>query len=95
VSRSEHTLTIEELKELDAMYEEREDMGILGRRPTSWGPLVEELRRIRRLVEAGVHVRIEESQTVLKTWGSFYDWAHGRYPALEDGSDHWIGDDAS
>lgn len=95
MSNREHTITIKELEELDAMYEETEDMGILGRRPTSWGPLVEELRRIRRLVEAGVSVRIEGTETVLKTWSSFYAWAHGRYHALEDGSDHWIGDDAS
>lgn len=94
MSNREHTLTIEMLKELDALYEETEDMGILGRRRTRFGPLVEELRGIRRLVEAGVNVRIEGTQTVLNTWESFYDWAHGRYHMLEDGSDHWIGDDS-
>ena len=25
----------------------------------------------------------------------FYAWAHGRYYALEEGYDHWIGDDRS
>ena len=89
----EHILTIERLKELDALYEEREDMG--GRRPTRWGTLVSELREIRRLVEAGVKVKVEGTQTVLNTWQSFYDWAHGRYHMLEDGYDSWIGDDDS
>ena len=50
-------------------------------------------REIRRAVEAGVVVKVEGTQTVLKTWQSFYDWAHGRYHMLEDGYDSWIGDD--
>jgi hypothetical protein len=91
----EHTLTIETLQELDALYEETEDMGVLGRRPTGWGTLVSKLREIRRLVEAGVKVKVEGTQTVLNTWQSFYDWAHGRYHMLEDGYDSWIGDDDS
>jgi hypothetical protein len=95
MSNREYTVTIEMLKELDALYEETEDMGVLGRRPTRWGTLVEELRKIRRLVEAGVKVKVEGTQTVLNTWQSFYDWAHGRYHALEDGYDSWIGDDDS
>lgn len=90
-----HTLTTKRLKKLDALYEEREDMGVLGRRPTRWGTLVSELREIRRLVEAGVEVKVQETQTVLNTWQSFYDWAHGRYHMLEDGYDSWIGDDDS
>ena len=93
MNRREHTLTLARLKELDALYEETEDMGVLGRRPTRWGTLVEELREIRRLVEEGVTVKVEGTQTVLKTWQGFYDWAHGRYHALEDGYDKWIGDD--
>ena len=91
----QHTLTMKRLKKLDALYEEREDMGVLGRRPTRWGTLVSELREIRRLVEAGVKVKVEGTQTVLNTWQSFYDWAHGRYRMLEDGYDSWIGDDDS
>lgn len=91
----EHTLTIEMLKKLDALYEETEDMGVLGRRPTRWGTLVEELRKIRRLVEAGVQVKVEGTPTTLNTWQNFYDWAHGRYHALEDGYDSWMGDDNS
>jgi hypothetical protein len=70
-------------------------MGGLGPRPTRWGWLVEELREIRRAVEAGVVVKVEGTQTVLKTWQGFYDWAHGRYHMLEDGYDSWIGDDNS
>jgi hypothetical protein len=68
------TIRIEMLKELDALYEETEDMGSLGRRPTRWGTLVEELRKIRRLVEAGITVKIEGTQMVLNSWKSFYDW---------------------
>lgn len=90
---SEHTITVEMLKNLDAFYDQRDDGG--GQRPTLWGVLVEELRKIRRLVEAGVKVRIEGTQTVLTTWQDFYAWAHGRYHMLEDGYDHWIGDDDS
>lgn len=89
----EHIITAEILKELDALYEEREDRGVLGRRPTRWGTLVSKLREIRRLVEAGVRVNVEGTQTVLTSWQSFYDWAHGRYHMLEDGYDSWIGDD--
>jgi hypothetical protein len=91
----EHPLTMERLKALDALYEGREDMGVLGQRPTDWGTLVSALREIRRLVEAGVKVKVEGTQTVLDTWQSFYDWAHGRYHMLEDGYDSWIGDDDS
>ncbi|MEZ4641431.1 MAG: hypothetical protein R3E31_01600 [Chloroflexota bacterium] len=91
----EHTLTIKMLKELDGLYEAREDMGVLGQRPTRWGDLVSELREIRHLVEAGVKVNVAGTQTVLKTWQGFYDWAHGRYHMLEDGYDSWIGDDDS
>ena len=32
------------------------------------------------------------TETILTTWQSFYDWAHGRYHMLEDGYDSWIGD---
>ena len=93
IPKRDHTISIETLRELDALYEEREDTGVLGRRPARWGGLVEELREIRRAVEAGVVVKVEGTQTVLNTWQSFYEWAHGRYHALEDGYDSWIGDD--
>lgn len=91
----EHTISKAVLGKLDALYEAREDMGALGERPTEWGSLVEKLREIRRLVEAGVVVKIEGTETVLETWQNFYSWAHGRYHALEDGYDSWIGDDDS
>ncbi len=88
--RGDYTIPAEKLRELDALYEERSADG----RPTSWGFLVAELREIRRAVEAGVVVKVEEARE-LGTWQGFYDWAHGRYHALEDGYDHWIGDDRS
>ena len=83
------TISVEQLRGLDALYEARTPSG----RPSDWGILVEELRRIRRTVEAGVKVKIEGTDTVLTTWQGFYDWAHGRYHMLEDGYDAWIGDD--
>jgi hypothetical protein len=84
-----HTVTTEQLQELDALYEQRADNG----RPTGWGELVQKLRSIRRLVEADVIVQIEDGPR-LQTWSSFYSWAHGRYHMLEDGFDAWIGHDA-
>jgi hypothetical protein len=88
--KTDYTLSSERLSELDALYEERSADG----RPTCWGLLVEELREIRRAVEAGVAVKVEGAQT-MRTWQGFYDWAHGRYHMLEDGYDRWIGDDNS
>ena len=38
----EHSLTLERLKELDALYEARADGGVLGQRPTGWGILVKQ-----------------------------------------------------
>lgn len=76
-------ITAEELAQLDALYADR-----------LWATLVEELRAIRRLVEAGAVVRVEGGPA-LETWKEFYEWAHGRYHRLEEGSDHWIGDDRS
>jgi hypothetical protein len=89
IPKSDCAILADKLAELDALYEERSTDG----RPTGWGMLVEELREIRRAVEAGVVVKIEGAQP-LRTWQGFYDWAHGRYHMLEDGYDKWIGDDS-
>ena len=88
--RQTYTLSAEMLEELDALYAERSSNG----RPTDWGALVEALSKIRRAVESGVSVEIEGSPPI-QSWQAFYEWAHGRYYMLEDGYDHWIGDDAS
>ena len=95
LSEREHTITVAMLKELDALYEDAAGVTpiVQWQRQQLWGFLVEELRQIRRLVEAGVTVRIEGTPTVLRTWQDFYTWAHGRYHNLEDGYDRWIGDD--
>ncbi|MEZ4771005.1 MAG: hypothetical protein R2844_21625 [Caldilineales bacterium] len=85
----QYVLPQEELQAFDDLYEERSEEG----RPTGWGLLVEDLREIRRAVEAGVVVEIDGQK--LKSWNSFYTWAHGRYHMLEDGYDSWIGDDKS
>jgi hypothetical protein len=84
-----YTVSEEQLREFDALYEERGESG----RPTGWGILVAGLREIRRLVEAGIIVEVDGR--TLKSFGSFYNWAHGRYHMLEDGYDSWIGDDNS
>lgn len=94
MSQGEYIITTEMLKDLDALYEASEDMGILGRRATHWDVLVQDLRAIRRRVEAGVIVKIEGTPIVLNSWETFYDWAHGRYYALEDSFTPWIGDDS-
>lgn len=86
----DNLISTEKLRSLDAMYAARSPSG----QPTSWRDLVEELREIRRAVEAGAVVQVEGEGT-LATWQEFYDWAHGRYHALEDGCDPWIGDDES
>ncbi|MCL4862476.1 MAG: hypothetical protein KJZ93_23885 [Caldilineaceae bacterium] len=83
-----YTLSTERLSELDTLYEARSSSG----RPVRWGMLVEELREIRRAVEAGVVIQVAGGPT-MRSWQGFYEWAHGRYHMLEDGSDHWIGDD--
>jgi hypothetical protein len=83
-----YIVSLEKLQELDALYEARS----ANRRPTDWGALVEKLREIRRAVEAGFVVQIEGGPQ-LRSWSSFYTWAHGRYHMLEDGYDKWIGDD--
>jgi hypothetical protein len=84
---NKHILSLEELQKLDRLYAERSATG----RPTDWGSLVEKLRSIRRMIEAGTVVEVDGK--VLNSFGTFYAWAHGRYHMLEDGYDSWIGDD--
>lgn len=88
--RQGHMLSPEQLAELDRLYA----ASAPGDRARHWGALVEELRAIRRAVEAGVVVTVPGTPP-LRDWQGFYAWAHGRYPGLEEGADHWIGDDAS
>lgn len=79
----------EMLLELDGLYKSRSSLGY----PDCWNNLVHSLRAIRRQVEAGVEVTVEGYPMPLRTWNDFYTWAHGRYHALEEGSDEWIGND--
>lgn len=82
IPKSSHTLTAQELAQFDEAYASR-----------SWRWLVESLREIRRAVEAGVVVEVDG--TSLRSFDSFYQWAHGRYHALEDDvTTGWIGDDS-
>jgi hypothetical protein len=82
-------LSVEELTELDELYEVRDASG----RPThAWGTLVEKLRKIRRTLEAGEAVQIAGGPT-LHSVLDFHAWAYGRYKLLEEGWDAWIGND--
>ncbi|MBK8050950.1 MAG: hypothetical protein IPK16_29950 [Anaerolineales bacterium] len=89
IPRQEFILSAARLAELDSLYAQRSPGG----RPDSWGILVDDLRELRRAVEAGVVVQVEDGPR-LQTWQGFYEWAHGRYHMLEDGYDRWIGDDS-
>ena len=95
MSAKEYTITAQQLQQLDALYADDGEAPVHGPRNRNWGLLVEALRAIRRQVEAGVVVKLEGTPTVLTTWQAFYAWAHGRYHLLEEGADHWIGDDQS
>jgi hypothetical protein len=79
--KAEYRLTAAALGKFDAYYEN----------PGDWKWLVESLREVRRAIEVGVVVRVEDRR--LDDFDSFYTWAHGRYHALEDGADEWIGMD--
>jgi hypothetical protein len=81
IPKNEHTITAAALEKYDAQYED----------PQMWRWLVEDLREVRRAVEAGVVIYVEDKK--LNSFDSFYTWAHGRYHALEDGADEWIGMD--
>ena len=85
---AEYLVSAQALRDLDEWYAERSPDG----RPSSWGPLVQALRALRRRIESGTPVQIADGP-VLRTWAEFYAWAHGRYHCLEDGYDAWIGDD--
>lgn len=81
IQKTEYTISAEELETFDGMYDN----------PQNWRWLVESLREVRRAIEAGVVVHVEDK--TLTSWSSFYNWAHGRYHMLEDGADEWIGMD--
>lgn len=82
-------LSVEALTELDELYEDRDASG----NPTpAWGTLVEKLRKIRRILEAGEIVQIAGGPT-LHSVLDFHTWAYSRYKLLEEGWDSWIGND--
>ena len=94
MSEREYTITVEMLKGLDALYEDAEPYGPPpGQWHRMWGVLVEELREIRRLIQAEVTVKVEGTETVFTEWWDFYEWCHARSHKLEDGFDKLIGDD--
>jgi hypothetical protein len=88
IPRREHTLSLDQVRELDELYEKRSSYG----HAQWWGILVEELREIRRAVQAGVVVQVEGGPRLQSSEG-FYRWAHGRYHMLEESADTWILDD--
>lgn len=82
IPKATHTISDDELRELDIAYGDH-----------SWRWLVDALRAIRRAVEAGVVVYVENSK--LTSFDTFYEWAHGRFHALEDDTNTaWVGDDS-
>jgi hypothetical protein len=60
-------LSVAKLRELDALYAERSSAG----HPPAWGVLGEELRALRRAIEAGGVVHIAGGPT-LRSWNDFY-----------------------
>lgn len=77
-----YTLDPKQISEFDALYESG-----------YFRLLVDELREVRRAVEAGVTVYAGDVK--MTSFQSFYSWAHGRYYALEDDTNSsWIGDDS-
>jgi hypothetical protein len=95
IPKASYTITVEQLAELDALYDTVQDLGGGGTYRPGWRVLVAELREIRRAVEAGVKVSAPDKTEPLNSFQSFYEWAHGRYYLLEEGYDSWIGDDDS
>jgi hypothetical protein len=82
-------LSAAELMELDELYTIRDASG----NPThAWGVLVEELRKIRRTVEAGEVVQIAGGPA-LQSVLDFHTWEYNRYKLLEEGWDSLIGND--
>jgi len=82
VPKERHALTAKQFATMDEEYEGRQ---------FRW--LVEGLREIRRAVEVGVVIEVEDKE--LKSWNDWYTWAHGRYYLLEDDiNTAWIGDDS-
>lgn len=81
------------LQTWDTLYEEQDDKGVPGLRQFRWGHLVESLREIRRLVEAGTVIEIESKK--IENFNEFMTWVHHRYKLLEEGYDSWVGDDKS
>lgn len=56
-----------------------------------WNWVVEDMREIRRAVEAGIIIEVDDKK--LTSFSSFYEWAHQRYHLLEECADKWIGND--
>ena len=83
---TQYEISARELRELDNLYASRGEDGY----PDGWGALVEGLREIRRACDADVRVIVDGKTLNAR---NFYSWAHGRYHALEDGCDKWIGND--
>lgn len=72
MSEREYTITLTMLKYFDELYEDSEPYGSpAGRWHRMWGVLVEELRSIRRLIQAGVTVKVEGTETVFTEWCGF------------------------
>lgn len=83
----QHEISARQLRELDDLYRSQGEHGY----PDCWEMLVKSLREIRRVCDANIPVTVEGKVLNAR---NFYSWAHGRYHAIEDGCDKWIGDDS-
>lgn len=80
IPKASYTVPKSFIEKVDQLYEEE-----------SWNWAVEDLREIRRAIDAGVEVEIDGEKFTKA--GDFYNWAHKRYHVLEEAADKWILDD--
>ncbi|MBK8505834.1 MAG: hypothetical protein IPL46_28765 [Saprospiraceae bacterium] len=80
IPKESYQITSKQLKEMDDDYASQ-----------SWSWVVGALREIRRAIEAGVIIEVDDQK--LKSVSGFYKWAHQRYHALEEAADKWVLDD--
>lgn len=80
IPKYSYTVPEDFLATVDQLYAEKD-----------WNTAVEYLREIRRAIDLGVKVQIEDK--TFTSASTFYNWAHQRYHVLEEAADKWILDD--
>lgn len=79
-----YKLSPEKLAHMDACYEKTNEQGQL----IGWTELVNDLRNLFRLIDAGVTIQIGKKH--FEAFTPLYSWAYARYRALEEGYDEWF-----